>query len=116
METEFYTSDEILATDDLYDIQENGFCRYQLTDDELSWLRFVRGRYSIADVIDENMTAATDIDGNWQYGIVYLESDEISRALDDDCGHYGKAVCLSDDTALQKILFWLYNEYADVDA
>ena len=110
--TEYYTSEQILAADDLYEIQENGFCRYQLTEDELSWLNFVRGRYSIADVIDENMLSASDIEGNWQFGIVYLDSDEISLALDADCGHYGKAVCLSDDTALQKILFWLYSDYS----
>lgn len=105
MDAKVYSSDEILALDDLYEIQENGNCRYQLTDGEIGWLNFVRGRYSIADVIDNNLDD----------GIVYLDCDEISQALDEDCGHYGKAVCLADDTALQKILFWLYTEYSNDD-
>ena len=56
---EIYTSEEILQSEGLYDIQDNASMgitiKYQLTKDELQWLDFVRGRYSIADYIDKNM-------------------------------------------------------------
>ena len=97
-----YTSKQILKMDELYDIQEragNGVSvKYWVTDDEIGWLDFVRGRYSIADWMDENM-----IDG-----VLSIESIGLSDALDNDCGGFGKAVCLSDETALQKLFFWCY--------
>ena len=95
-----YTSKEILKRDDLYDIQESGTVRYRLTDGELGWIDFVRSRYSIADYLDDNM----------EDNVVTMESHELSQALDDDCHGFGKGVCLSDDTALQKLFFWLYTE------
>jgi len=98
------TSEEILNTDELYDIQElvcshGESIEYELTEDENQWLDFVRGRYSIADYID----------GNTEDGIFTIDND-VSRVMDDDCGGMGKAVCLSDHTALQRILFWVYSE------
>ena len=105
-----YTSDEILNMEDLYDIQErvSSFglsVKYQLTDDEMGWVDFVRGRYSIADYIDEN----TD-----ENNVLSIDM-WVSKALNDDCKGFGKAVCLSDDTALQKILFWVYMEDIESD-
>lgn len=99
-----YTSAEILASDDLYDIQEQvcsygAEIKYQMTDGELGWLDFVRGKYAIADWIDDQME-----------GTVLTIDDSLSQALDDDCKGWGKATCLSDDTALQKIFFWCYME------
>ena len=62
---------------------------------------FVNGRYSIADYINKN----TDSEG-----VTTFYPEEFSKALDDDCGGCGKAVCLSDETALQKIFFCCYQE------
>ncbi len=73
--------------------------KHRLTAGEIQWVDFVRGRYSIADYIDDNT------DDN----ILTIDS-EVSKALDDDNKGAGKAVCLSDETALQKILFWVYSE------
>jgi hypothetical protein len=100
-----FTSDEILEKDDLYDLQDMASCgipiQYQLTEGELEWVDFVRGRYSIADYIDANTEG--DI-------LTILDNGEMSKALDDDCNGFGKGVCLSDNTALQKIFFWLWEE------
>ena len=104
-------SDDILAADDLYAIQEE-FCSYgntftyQLTEAEQGWVDFVRGKYSIADWIDENTNG--DL-------LTFDCAETMSKALDDDCDGAGKAVCLSDDTALQKLFFWLYTDYGQYD-
>ncbi len=98
-----YISEQILNADDLYELSENASnlvdVKYQLTDAELDWLDFVSGKYSIADWINDNM----------EDGILTIESFGLSKALDDDSDGWGKAVCLSDETALQKIFFWCYN-------
>jgi len=102
-----YTSKEILKADDLYEIQENvcsfGLAiKYQLTDSEIGYMGFVHSKYSIADYLFYN----SDNDG-----ILTIDgSKELSKALDKDCQGFGKAVMLSDDTALQKLFFWLYSE------
>ena len=93
---------------ELYDIAEKissfGMTYdYKLTNSEKGWIDFVRGRYSIADYLDERM-----IDDD----TVRLD-DELSKALDDDCKGAGKAVCLSDDTDLQAIFFYSYTETDD---
>ena len=91
-----------------------GGLKYKLTEDEWGWMKFVRGRYSIADYIDSNT----------EDGITTFDAIEFSVALDDDwngggkavmlsaCGGCGKAVMLSDDTALQAIFFCGYDEEA----
>lgn len=104
--TPLYTSAEILGQEDLYEIQER-VCssgqtvRYEMTPAELEWLEFVDGKYSIADYlrssIDENNTVELDAEG-------------LTEALEADCPMAGKAVCLSDDTALQRLCFWLWRE------
>lgn len=79
---------------------------YRLTEGELGWLGLIRGKYQIADYID----AKSD------HGVLTIsDADEMSRALDDDCKGAGKAVMLSDDTALQAIFFWLHMEQLDDD-
>jgi len=105
MKEKIYTSDEILKTDDLYDVQEmicsSGLeIKYQMTDDEIGWLKFIQDKYSIADYF------LTTINND---GIVIINSDA-SIAMDADNYGAGKAVMLSDETALQKILFWIYTE------
>ena len=108
---ETYTSEQILAMDDLYDLQDS-FCtmgipfKYEMTLRELEWLRFVDGKYSIVDWIDDGLKNAV---------ILFDDPISMSQALDDDCGGAGKAVCLSDDTALQKLFFWLYSESIEED-
>lgn len=100
-----YTSEEILQAEDLYNIQDfasSGITiKYQLTQGEIGWVDFVRGRYSIADYIDANT----------QDDILSITcTHELSKNLDYDCMNAGKAVCLSDDSALQRLFFWLYTE------
>ena len=111
--TAIYKSDYILSLDDLYDIQEQASnlvpVRYLLTDDEMGWLSFVNGKYSIADFVTEN----SSIDDETENYILSIESFDLSVALDDDCEGMGKAVMLSDDTALQKLFFWCYTDTND---
>ena len=107
---ETYTSKQILdyreANDDFFlfddDFSLMGGLLYKLTDDEEQWLNFVGGRYSIAEYIINN----TDNDT----GLTTFDPYEFSKALDQDCSGAGKAVCLSDDTALQLIFFMGYQE------
>lgn len=94
-----YTSDEILAMDDFY--SDFPFT-YQLTQGEIGWLEFITGKYSIADYIRNNC--------NGDMVLTVRDEIDLSNAMDDDCKGYGKAVMLSDDTALQKIFFYLYCE------
>jgi len=69
--------------------------QYKLTESELGRLDFVSGRYAIASHICDNMVN----------GVYTMDSLALSSSLDDD-GMFPKAVCLSDDTALQAILFY----------
>lgn len=93
-----YTSEEILEADELYEIQEKCVIKYEMTEAELQWLDFVKGRYTIADYLLDNLEENT----------VSIDALDVSNALDADCEGFGKAVMLSDDTALQRILFWIY--------
>lgn len=69
--------------------------QYRLTNGELGWLSFVSGKYAIADHICDNM-----IDD-----VYNMDRLALSASLKDD-GVFPKAVCLSDDTALQAIFFY----------
>lgn len=93
-----YTSKEILEANDLYELQEEVVIKYEMTGDELQWLDFVKGRYTIADYLLDNLEENT----------VTIDASDVSDALDADCEGCGKAIMLSDDTALQRILFWIY--------
>jgi hypothetical protein len=94
---ELYTSEEILNMEDLPSSVRTDTVRYQMTDEEMQWYNFVKGRYGIADYIHENT------DGQ---GIISLnDRGRLSKILEED-GIRNKAVCLSDETALQKIFFW----------
>jgi len=69
--------------------------QYELTTDELGWLDFIDGKYSIADHLRANMV-----------GNVYtVDTFGMSEALEADGISY-KAVMLSDDSALQAIFFY----------
>ena len=85
--------------------------RYQLSSDELEWLDFVKGRYSIYDhIVDNSEYGENDSD------LIYVvDTMGMSKALYEDGCNY-KAVCLSEDTALQAIFFYSsfeYDEYLD---
>ena len=69
--------------------------QYRLTESELGWLDFVSGRYAIASHICDNMLD----------GVYTMDNLALGSSLDDD-GMFPKAVCLSDDTALQAIFFY----------
>lgn len=81
--------------------------QYRLTDDELGWLDFVKGRYCIYDHIMDNCTV--DDDGHLWYNVNVFD---MSVALRDD-GLQHKAVCLSDYTSLQAIFFYTSFELED---
>tara|TARA_R100000544_G_scaffold8270_1_gene3217 strand:+ start:98 stop:421 length:324 start_codon:yes stop_codon:yes gene_type:complete len=72
---------------------------YKLTEGELQWLEFVKGKYSIYDHIISNSELTVD-------GLIYtIETSSLSQALAED-GMDCKAACLSDDSALQAIFFY----------
>ena len=100
-----HTNDSLRAQDgdfENYHYQLTDGERYRLTDGELGWLKFVSGRYSIADHIIDNMSEG---------GIYTVDVSGMGEALEDD-GCFPKAVCLSDDTVLQSIFFYSAEETA----
>lgn len=73
--------------------------QYKLTKEELGWMEFVKGRYGIYEHI---MDCSEE---NEKGELIYtMNTIELSDALSSD-GIDCKAVCLSDDTALQAIFF-----------
>tara|TARA_R110002096_G_scaffold227879_1_gene417251 strand:- start:21 stop:329 length:309 start_codon:yes stop_codon:yes gene_type:complete len=76
--------------------------QYRLTDGELGWLDFVGGRYSIADHLEDNMVE----------GVYTMDSYGLGEALE-ETGMFPKAVCLSDNTALQAIFFYSAQEVTE---
>ena len=98
-----YTSNEILKTEDLYELQDSFSSsgtpfEYQLTDGEYEWAKFIKDKYAISDYVLDN----TDNNKVMSFDC----PTEMSKALFED-GIPHKAVMLSDDCALQKIFFWL---------
>ena len=93
-----HTSESLKALDNDYEnyhYQLEDGEKYLLTDDELGWLDFVRGRYAVADHLINNMVD----------GVYTMDVYGLGEALD-ETGMFPKAVCLSDDTALQAIFFY----------
>jgi len=101
-----YTSDEILEAEDLYDLQEMASSGipiyYEMTQGEIIWYNFILNKYSITEYITENT--------NGEFILTIADTEEMSKYLDYDCKNAGKATMLADDSALQKIFFWLYQE------
>lgn len=98
-----YTSNQILQSEDLYELQFTFSSRgipfkYKITEDELQWAKFNKGKYSINDWVLENI----DKDGY----LIFNCPLELSQCLQVD-GINHKAVMLSDETGLQKLFFWL---------
>ena len=73
--------------------------RYKLTDGEVEWLDFVRGRYCIADHVIENM----------EDNIYTMDTIGLGQAMEDD-GMFPKIVMLSEDSVLHRIAFFSANE------
>ena len=79
--------------------------QYALTDGEVNWLyQFVLGRYAIADHLIENIEETDS--GDFIYTVDTLG---LGQALSDD-GTFPKAVMLSDDSALQAVIFYSSDE------
>jgi hypothetical protein len=102
-----YTSKEILDLDDLYNLQDTYLSSgivfsYQLTDGELGWMEFIKNRYEIYDLLIENIDEKNILTFNF-------DSYELGQTLANDGVEY-KAPCLSDETALQKLFFWISSE------
>lgn len=97
-----YTSESILSMSDLYDLQDS-FCgsgihfQYEPTKGEVEWAYFIRGKYLIADWFFDNFN-----DGK----LVFKSYSDLAEAIEGD-GMPPKAIMLSDDTALQRLFFYL---------
>lgn len=87
------------STDNYHYQLEDGE-RYLLTDGEAEWLyNWVKGKYAIADHLIENIEE-TD-----QGSVYTIDTLGLGEALtEDQC--FPKAVMLSDDSALQAIMFY----------
>ena len=99
-----YKSEEILNSEDLYELQESFSSsgtpfKYQLTEGEIGWAKFNKGKYCINDFVLKNTDEKNILTFNCPF--------ELSEALMYDDSQ-GKAIMLSDETALQKIFFWLH--------
>ena len=93
-----HTSDSLRAQDgdfENFHYQLEDGEKYRLTEGELEWLKFVSGRYAIAALIRYNLVD----------DVYTVDLHGMSEALEGD-GMFPKAVCLSDDTALQSIFFY----------
>ena len=93
-----HTHDSLRSQDgdfENFHYQLNDGEQYRLTDAELGWIKFVSGRYAIADHIRENLVD----------DVYTVDLHGMGEALEDD-GMFPKAVCLSDDTVLQSIFFY----------
>tara|TARA_R110000824_G_scaffold145549_1_gene313891 strand:- start:203 stop:517 length:315 start_codon:yes stop_codon:yes gene_type:complete len=98
-----YKSEEILNSEDLYELQESFSSsgtpfKYQLTEGEIGWAKFNKGKYCINDFVLKNTDEKNILTFNCPF--------ELSEELMNDGSQ--KAIMLSDDTALQKLFFWLH--------
>lgn len=99
-----FTSKEIRDNPEIMqeEFSMNGGIKYYITQDEMGWLKFIKNKYDIADYLYDHLTVDSE-----KRLIVHIEYDYV-WAIDDDCEGLGKAVMLSDETALQAIFFWNY--------
>ena len=98
-----YTSKQILEKVDLYELQESFSSsgipfKYQMTKKEYNWAKFIECKYCISDFVLKNTDNNLLLSFNCPF--------EMSEALKSD-GNDCKAVMLSDESALQKLFFWL---------
>lgn len=69
--------------------------QYKLSDGELDWLDFVRGRYAIAEHFDDNIVD----------GVYTMDTIGLSEALYDDDTRF-KPACLSENSVLCAIVWY----------
>ncbi len=102
-QAKIHTTEKLQALDDEhgdnYHYQLVDGERYKLTDGEVEWLDFVRGRYCIADHVIENM----------EDNIYTMDTIGLGQAMEDD-GMFPKIVMLSEDSVLHRIAFFSANE------
>jgi hypothetical protein len=99
-----YTSGDLqlLEIDEFETITEQCEFKYRLTKDELGWLDFIGDRYAISAYFLENTTLTLDPETN---GIALIDILGVSAALDAD--GVDRAPCLSEDTQLQRLLWFI---------
>ncbi len=86
---------------------ERGMFKYLLTDSEYGWLKFIGGRYAIANVISDSSVATHD-------GLLWqVDTYEVSKALHDDA--VDRAPMLDEDTALAKLIWFIGPDEAERD-
>lgn len=104
MKTHF-TPEEVKANPELTmeALSSCGELTYEITPGELLWMAWIRGKYSIEEYLRTRLILIGKKAG------VKIDND-FSKALDEDCKGAGKAVMLSDDSALQMIFFYNYRE------
>ena len=116
MNKQIHTSQSLKAQDGKFEnfhYQLDDGERYLLTDGEADWLfKWVKGKYSIADHLIKNMesilTPPEELinTGNPELRYIYtMDAGGLGEALKAD-GMFPKAVMLSDDSALQAIMFY----------
>jgi len=102
-QAKIHTTEKLQALDDEqgdnYHYQLTDGEQYRLTDEELGWLDFVRGRYCIADHLDENIES----------GVYTVDTIGLGEAMEDD-GMFPKIVMLSEDSVLHRIAFFSATE------
>lgn len=108
-----YTSKEVLKLfhdeNGMYELCFDRYCHYELTEGEIEWLEFTHKKYSIADYIGKLYRNALITSGlNNSACYIRIDFMHASTCMDADCHGMGKAVMLSDDTALQALLFMNY--------
>lgn len=98
-----YTSTQILESDDLYALIEQDSFTYTLTHGEWRWVEFTKHAYAIAQHIWDSSEEQDN-------GSMLLTTSayEISDQLNLDS--VDRAPMLSEETALQKICWWSYQE------
>ena len=116
MKTNIHTSKSLKAQDGEFEnfhyTLEDGE-QYLLTDGEADWLfNWAKGKYVIADHLIKNMkstlTPPEELTntGNEEIRYIYtMDTIGLGEALEAD-GMFPKAVMLSDDSALQAIMFY----------
>jgi len=117
MKTKIHTSESLKSQDDPssdnYHYQLVDGERYLLTDGEADWLfNWVKGKYAIADHliknIEKTLTPLEELINTGKDEIRYIYTIDtigLGEALtEDQC--FPKAVMLSDDSALQAIMFY----------
>ena len=116
MKTNIHTSQSLKAQDGEFEnfhYQLKDGERYRLTDGEADWLfNWAKGKYAIADHLIKNIEATiTPLKelintGNEEIRYIYtMDATGLGEALEAD-GMFPKAVMLSDDSALQAIMFY----------